>query len=152
MITDLEAVVQRCSVRKVFLEISQSSQENTCPRVSFFIKAGLRPVTLLKKRLCFLVNFVNIFFYRTSRVAASTDLRNWWQHYIPCWKNSEKTNKCLRRESKLALDYKSSPPDMFLGKDVLKICGTFTGEHPCRRVISIKLLYNLFSIYLTLTN
>ena len=28
-----EAVVQRCSVRKVFLEISQNSQENTCARM-----------------------------------------------------------------------------------------------------------------------
>ena len=34
----LEAVVRRCSVRKVFLEISQNSQENTCARVSFLIK------------------------------------------------------------------------------------------------------------------
>ena len=33
-----EAVTQRCSVKKVFLEISQNSQENTCARVSFFIK------------------------------------------------------------------------------------------------------------------
>ena len=31
----LEAVAQRCSVKKVFLEISKNSQENTCPRVSF---------------------------------------------------------------------------------------------------------------------
>ena len=31
-----EAVVQRCSAKKVFLEISQNSQENTCARVSFF--------------------------------------------------------------------------------------------------------------------
>ena len=30
-----EAVVQRCSVKKVFLEISQNSQENTIARVSF---------------------------------------------------------------------------------------------------------------------
>ena len=29
---------QRCSVKKVFLEISQNSQENTCIRVSFSIK------------------------------------------------------------------------------------------------------------------
>ena len=39
-----EAVVQRCSVKKVFLKV-----------------AGLRPATLLKKRLwhkCFPVNFV----------------------------------------------------------------------------------------------
>ena len=27
-----------CSVKKVFLEISQNSQENTCARVSFLIK------------------------------------------------------------------------------------------------------------------
>ena len=47
---DGEAVVQRCSVKKVFLEISQNSQENTCARVSFFNKvADLRPATLLKR-------------------------------------------------------------------------------------------------------
>ena len=28
----LEAVAQMCSVKKVFLEISQNSQENTCAR------------------------------------------------------------------------------------------------------------------------
>ena len=33
-----EVVVQRYSVKKVFLEISQNSQENTCARVSFLIK------------------------------------------------------------------------------------------------------------------
>ena len=33
-----EAVVWRCSVEKVFLEISQNAQENTCVRVSFSIK------------------------------------------------------------------------------------------------------------------
>ena len=33
-----EAVVQRCSVKKAFLEISQNSQENTCARVSLLIK------------------------------------------------------------------------------------------------------------------
>ena len=30
-----EAVVQRCSVKKVFLGIPQNSQENTCARASF---------------------------------------------------------------------------------------------------------------------
>ena len=25
----------------------------------------------------------------------------------------------------------SSPPEAFLGKAVLKICGNYTGEHPC---------------------
>ena len=33
-----KSVVQRCSVQKVFVEISQDSQENTCARVSFLIK------------------------------------------------------------------------------------------------------------------
>ena len=33
---------------------------------------------------------------------------------------------------------------MFLRKDVLKICSKFTGEHPWRRVISIKLQESLW--------
>ena len=35
---------------------------------------------------------------------------------------------------------RSRPPEVFLGKGVLKICSKFTGEHPCRDAISIKLL------------
>ena len=59
--------------KKLFLKTSQNSQENTCARVSFSIKlqaSGLRPATLLKKRLwhtCFPVNFVKFLrtpFYR----------------------------------------------------------------------------------------
>ena len=58
-----EAAVQRCSVKKAFLEISQNSEENTCAKVSFLIKLqalAFRPATWLKKRLwdrCFPVNF-----------------------------------------------------------------------------------------------
>ena len=33
-----EAVVWRCSAEKMFFEISQNSQENTCARVPFLIK------------------------------------------------------------------------------------------------------------------
>ena len=33
-----EVVAKRCSVKKVFLEISLNSQESTCARVSFLIK------------------------------------------------------------------------------------------------------------------
>ena len=47
--------------KKVFLEIWQNSQENTCAWISIFKVAGLRPVTLLKRRLWhrrFPVNFV----------------------------------------------------------------------------------------------
>ena len=34
----LEAVARRCSIKKVFLEISQNSQENTCARDTLLIK------------------------------------------------------------------------------------------------------------------
>ena len=34
---------------------------------------------------------------------------------------------------------RNSPPEVFLGKDVLKVCSKFTREQPCRRMISIKL-------------
>ena len=54
------AVVRRCSVKKVSLEITQHLQENTCARVSFLIKLqALKPATLFKRRLwhrCFPVN------------------------------------------------------------------------------------------------
>ena len=43
---------------------------------------------------------------------------------------------------------RSSPSEVFLGKGVLKICNKFTGEHPCRSVISIKLQSNFFEIAL----
>ena len=53
----LEAVVQRCSVKRVFSEISQNPQENTCARVSFLIKLQTsRPQVRLSRR-CFPVNF-----------------------------------------------------------------------------------------------
>ena len=48
------------------LRNSQNSQENNCASVSFLIKRGLKPVTLLKKRLwhwCFPVNYAK--FLRT---------------------------------------------------------------------------------------
>ena len=75
-------VARRCSVKKVFLEISQNSQESNNARVSFLLKLQARPAALVKKRLgqacnfsekrlchrCFPVNFVKFpkkFFYRT---------------------------------------------------------------------------------------
>ena len=46
-----EAVAQICFVKKMFLEILENSQENTCARVFFNKVAGPRPAILLKKRL-----------------------------------------------------------------------------------------------------
>ena len=44
--------------------------------------------------------------------------------------------------------FKSSGPQVFLGKGVLNICSKFTGDHPCRSAISIKLLCNFIEIAL----
>ena len=43
-------------------------------------------------------------------------------------------------------NHRSSRPEVFLRKDVLKICSKFTGEHPRRSAISIKLLCNFIEI------
>ena len=45
-----EEVSWRCSVKTVFLEISQNSQENVCARFSYLNKAArLRPANFSKK-------------------------------------------------------------------------------------------------------
>ena len=43
-------------------------------------------------------------------------------------------------KKKLHANYRSSPPEVLLGKSILKICSKFTGEHPYRSVISVKFL------------
>ena len=64
----LEAVDQRCSVKKVFLEISQNSQKNTC---IFFNKETLAQV--FSCEFCEISK--NTFSYRTPLVAASEILK-----------------------------------------------------------------------------
>ena len=65
-----EAVVWRCSVKKIFLEISQTSQENTSAR-------GLAWNFIKKELLVQVFSFKfseiskNTFFYRTPPVVAS---------------------------------------------------------------------------------
>ena len=71
--TLLEAVAQRCSAKKVFLEISHNSQESTCVRVSFVTKlqtSGFE--TMAKVFSCeFFEISKSIFFYKAPLVAAS---------------------------------------------------------------------------------
>ena len=43
---------------------------------------------------------------------------------------------------------RSSNPEVFFGKSVLKICSKFTGVHPCRSAILIKLKSNFIEIAL----
>ena len=67
-----EAVVRRCSVKKVFLEISHNSQENTSARFSFLISYRAKKETLAQVfSYEFCENSKNTFYYRTSLVAAS---------------------------------------------------------------------------------
>ena len=72
-----EAVLWRCTVGTVFLEISQNSQENTCARASFLIKLQAACNFVKKEALAqvFSCEFCKIskhaFFYRTPPVAAS---------------------------------------------------------------------------------
>ena len=47
-------------------------------------------------------------------------------------------------EVKIYTKYRSSRPEVFVGKGALKIRSKFTGEHPCGNAISIKLLYQLY--------
>ena len=44
--------------------------------------------------------------------------------------------------------YKTSHPEVFWRKGVLKICSKFTGKHPCRSMISIKLQSDFIEITL----
>ena len=77
-----EAVAQRGSVKKIFLEITQNSQENTCSRVSFLIRPW--PATLFKKRLwhrCFPVNFAKFL-----RAAFLKENLRWLLLYSTLWR------------------------------------------------------------------
>ena len=71
-----EAVVRRCSVKEVFLKISQNSQENTCARVSFLIKLQALG-TLAQVFSCeFCEISKNPLSYRTPPVAASVSCKS----------------------------------------------------------------------------
>ena len=87
----IEAGARRRSVKKVFLEISQNSLENTCHRASFLIKLQ----TLFKKRLwhrCFPVNFAK--FLRTPFLQNTSGRLCFWKNtrislICACCKNKD---------------------------------------------------------------
>ena len=70
-------------------------------------------------------NLFSVFSYKWPGVPG-----NIWNTYKSCWK------------------LRSSRPEVFLRKGVLKICSKFTGEDPCQSVISIKLQDNFVEIAL----
>ena len=69
-----EAVVRRCSAKKVFFEISQNSQENACFRDSFLIKLQANFIKKEPLAQVFSCKFCeisrNTFFYRIPLVVA----------------------------------------------------------------------------------
>ena len=75
-----ESVVQSCSVKNVFVEISQNSQENTWARVSFLIKqAGnfIKKETLAQVFSCEFCDISkNTFLHRATLVAASVIIKS----------------------------------------------------------------------------
>ena len=45
-------------------------------------------------------------------------------------------SKYISSFPKILTKFRSSRPEAFLGKGVLKMCSKFTGEHPCRICLS----------------
>ena len=68
----VEAVSQRCSVKKVFMKISQNSQENTCQRVSFLIKLQAKACNFFKKE-----TLAQVFSCEIFRIPFSVE-QLWW--------------------------------------------------------------------------
>ena len=68
-------------------------------------------------------------------------VKNFWttSYHAMCNRMVERMNSALLR---------SSHPEVFLGKGVLRIWSEFTGKHPCRSVISIKLQSSFIEITL----
>ena len=81
-----EAIVRRCSVKKVFLEISQNSRENTCARVTFLMKFIKKETTAQVFSCIFCKITKNTFFRRTPLVAVSVNLdqKNSEYGHFPC--------------------------------------------------------------------
>ena len=69
MMKTSEAVVQRCFVKEIFLEISQNSQENNFAKVSFFNKVKETLAQVFSCEFCEISK--NTFFYRTPLMATS---------------------------------------------------------------------------------
>ena len=69
-------LTQRCSVKRVFLEISQNLQENNCVRGSASACKFIKKKTLVQVFSCeFCKTFKEIFSYRTHPVSSSRSSR-----------------------------------------------------------------------------
>ena len=98
-----EGAAQRCSVKNVFLEISQNSQKKTCARVSLFNKVQASSCNFIKKETLaqvlscqFCKISKNTFSYRTLPVTASSFLI---KPLFYLTENSEQKSKYLKNEN-----------------------------------------------------
>ena len=119
-----------------------------------------RPATLLKKRLwhrCFPVNFVKVLrtpFYRTplgNCFWKGLDGNILLKQYSENELNDARTNFVYIKVITglvVITRLRSSLPEVFLWKSVMKNCSKFTGEHSCRSVISTKLRCKFIEITL----
>ena len=95
-----EAVVRRCSVKIVLIEISHNSQENTCVRVSFLINFQASACNFIKKKLwhkCFPVNFAKSQkFAKLLETSSLTEHLPWLLLYIFLQKLDFEISYCNR--------------------------------------------------------
>ena len=94
------------------------------------------------------IKFFGFLFHRNRSIWTYTMAKRNSEAMVSYFRNSQNHPWWSSFFLKLLAQYRSSLSEVFLAKDVLKICRKFTGEHPCRSVISIKLLYNFIEITL----
>ena len=93
---------------------------------------------------CLLVCTENIF----SSVIDNNYAMKFWEDSKWKWDEGRVIWEKKRISSLNKITCRSSRPEVFLVKRTLKICNKFTGEHPCRSVISIKLQSNFIELTL----
>ena len=124
--------------------------KNTFGRVKVLVTHSLERHQHLQNGVvyCFLYFGSNIRFQRPKMIFTLTPLF-WTEFFVLTQNHSTSTINhwtilnYFRVTSKVhkftTHRYRSSRPEVFLRKGVLKICSKFTGEHPCRSAISINL-------------
>ena len=77
-------------------------------------------------------------------------IENKWNKLLPVseWTTGTRQHALTLSQNLSHALLRSSPPQVFLGKGILKICSKFTGEHPCRSEISVRLQNNFIEITL----
>ena len=83
----LKAVAKQCSVKRVFLEITQNSQENTCGRVSFLTKLQVSRFVFL----FYLVQYVDTAFMLKKVHWVQPGVSTWCFLVLPTIHNLKKT-------------------------------------------------------------